>query len=81
MGAMSRELQLSEEWLSHAIRTRLFDRWKEWERDYFEGSVVSHARVVGNRRDEAIIADRERRARSMGNGQAAPHVLRHARLR
>ena len=33
--------------------------------------AAGHARVVGNRRDEAILADRERRAAEMARRSAA----------
>jgi hypothetical protein len=36
-------------------------KWSEWTESQLEGCVVSAARVVGNRRIEQIVADRERR--------------------
>ena len=41
------------------------DRASETTEDYLGGEIVSRARVVGNRRIEAIIADRERRLQEM----------------
>ena len=58
-------MYLSKDWLQHAERTRLFDRWQEWEERYCAGAVVSGARVVGNRVHDAVIRDRERRAAAM----------------
>jgi hypothetical protein len=49
------------------------DRASEVTENYLGGEIVSRARVVGNRRIEAIIADRERRAQEMRARAIAVH--------
>ena len=55
-----RDLGVIEDWT--AMRA---DRAAEATEHLFDGEIVSRARVVGNRRIEAIIADRERRLAEM----------------
>jgi hypothetical protein len=56
----TREIGSIEEWTP--LRA---DRANDATERYLGGEIVSRARVVGNRRIEAIIADRERRLQEM----------------
>lgn len=65
---------LSADWLYEARISRRLDAYAEWTDRQGEGAIVSRARVVGNRRIERIIAEREVRAARM-----SLHLLRRER--